>query len=138
MWPFRQRPVALKLQEWELPARVLTYAPNIKAAYHLREDLTDLFERDYTQAGATCAMRVWCKRVRASWLAEFEGFLGSIERWMDKITNNFQGRQTGGVVKGFNNRVTGLRRRYDGSFNVGRLFPRLTLDWHGYQRFGHT
>jgi transposase len=138
MWPFRKRPEALEPEEWALLERLFTCAPKIEAAYHLREDLTDLFDRDYTKAGATCAIRAWCKRVRQSGLAEFESFLGTIDRWMDEITNYFQGRQTSGFVEGFNNRVKVLTRRCYGIFNVGRLFQRLTLDLHGYQLFGHT
>jgi transposase len=138
MWPFRKQPGALELKEWDLLERLFTYSPKIEAAYHLREDLTDLFERDDTKAGATCAIRAWCKRVRRSGLAKFERFLGTIDRWMDQITNYFQGRQTSGFVEGFNHRVTVLKRRCSGIFNVGRLFQRLTLDWHGYQLFGHT
>jgi transposase len=138
MWPFRKRPGELAPQEWDLLERLFTYSPQIEAAYHLREDLTDLFDRDYTKAGATCAIRAWCKRVRQSGLAEFERFLGTIDRWMDKITNYFRGRQTSGFVEGFNNRVKVLTRRCYGIFNVGRLFQRLTLDLHGYQLFGHT
>jgi transposase len=138
MWPFRKRPKALEPEEEDLLARLFTYAPKIEAAYHLREDLTDLFDRDYTKAGAKCAIRAWCKRARQSGLTEFERFLGTIDRWMDEITNYFQGRQTSGFVEGFNNRVKVLTRRCYGIFNVGRLFQRLTLDLHGYQLFGHT
>ena len=137
-WPFRKRPGDLESQEWDLLERLFTYSPQIEAAYHLREDLTDLFERDDTKAGAKCAIRAWCKRVRQSGLAEFERVLGTIERWMDEITHDFQGRQTSGFVEGFNNRVKVLTRRCYGIFNVGRLFQRLTLDWHGYQLFGYT
>jgi transposase len=138
MWPFRKRPADLKPSEWELLERVFTYAPKMEAAYHLREDLTALFERKYTKAGAKCAMRAWCKRVRQSGLVEFRSFLGTIERWIDEITNYFRGRQTSGFVEGFNNRVKVLKRRCYGIFDVGRLFQRLTLDLHGYQLFGHT
>jgi transposase len=138
MWPFRKRPVDLKPAEWELLERVFTYSPKMEVAYHLREDLTELFERDYTKAGATCAIRAWCKRARASRLAEFESVLGTLERWIDEITNYFQGRQTSGFVEGFNNRVKVLKRRCYGIYDVGRLFQRLTLDLHGYHLFGHT
>ena len=128
MWPFRKRPGALEPQEWELLERLFTYSPKIEAAYHLREDLTDLFEHDYTKTGAKCAIRAWCKRVRQSGLAEFVSVVGTIDRWIDEITNDFQGRQTSGFVEGFNNRVKVLKRRCYGIFNVGRLFQRLTLD----------
>jgi transposase len=120
MWPFRKRPADLKPLEWDLLEHVFTYSPKIEAAYHLREDLTELFERDYAKVGAKCAMRAWCKRVRASELAECERVLGTIERWIDAIANNFQGRQTRGFVEGFNNRVKVLKRRCYGIFDVGR------------------
>jgi transposase len=138
MWPFRKRPADLKPPEWELLERVFTSSPKIEAAYNLREDLTALFECDYTKVGAKCAIRAWGKRVRASGLAEFESFLGTIDRWLEEITNYFQGRQTSGFVEGFNNRVKVLKRRCYGIFDVGRLFQRLTLDLHGYQLFTHT
>ncbi len=138
MGPFRKRPGDLTPQEWERLERVFTGSPQIEAAYSLRADLTNLFERDDTKAGATCAMRAWGQRVRASGLAEFESFLGTIERWLDEITHDFQGRQTSGFVEGFNNRVKVLKRRCYGIFDSGRLFQRLTLDLHGYQLFGHT
>jgi transposase len=137
MWPFRQRPGELEPQEWDRLERRFTYSPKIEAAYHLREDLTALFDRDYTSAGAKCAIRAWCKRVRQSGLAEFASFLGTIDRWMDEITHDFRGRQTSGFVEGFNNRVKVLTRRCYGLFNVGRLVQRLARDLHGYQRFGH-
>jgi hypothetical protein len=57
MWPFRKRPADLKPLEWDLLEHVFTYSPKIEAAYHLREDLTELFERDYAKVGAKCAMR---------------------------------------------------------------------------------
>ena len=138
MWPFRKRPADLKSPEWELLERVFTCAPKIEAAYHLREDLTALFERDDAKVGAKGAIRAWGTRARASGLAEFESFLGTIDRWLEEITNYFQGRQTSGFVEGFNNRVKVLKRRCYGIFDVGRLFQRLTLDLHGYQFFGHT
>jgi transposase len=138
MWPFRKRPGGLEPEERELLERLFTYSPKIEAAYHLREDLTDLFDRDYTKPGAKRAIRAWCKRVHQSGLAEFESFLRTIERWLEEITNYFIGRQTSGFVEGFNNRVKVLKRRCYGIFNVGSLFQRLTLDLHGYQLFGHT
>jgi transposase len=138
MWPFRKRPGTLEPQEWDRLERLLTSSPNIEAADHVRDDLTDLFDRDSTKAGAKCAIRAWCTRVPRSGLAEFERVLGTIERWWDAITNDFQGRQTSGVVEGFNNRVKVLTRRCYGLFNVGRLCQRLTLDWHGDQLLGHT
>jgi transposase len=136
-WPFRKRPQALASAEGDRLARLFTDSPKSEAADHVREDLTDLFERDDTKAGATCAIRAWCTRVRQRGLTEFESFLGTIERWMHEITHDFQGRQTSGFVEGFNNRVTVLTRRCDGICHVGRLVQQLTPDLHGYQLSGH-
>jgi transposase len=138
MWPFRKRPAALEPQEWELLERVFIFSPQVEVADNLRENLTELFERDDTKAGAKCAIRAWCKQVHESGLAEFESFLGTIDRWMDGITHDFPDRQTSGFVEGFNNRVKVLKRRCYGIFDVGRLFQRLTLDLNGYQPFAHT
>jgi transposase len=88
--------------------------------------------------GATCAIRAWCKRVRQSGRAECERVLGTIERWLEEITNDFQSRQTSGFVEGCNHRVQVLTRRCSGRFHVGRLFQRLTLDVHGDPLFSHT
>ena len=76
--------------------------------------------------------------MRQRGLAECERVLGTIDRWMEELTNDFLGRQTSGLVEGFTTRVNVLQRRGDGIFNVGTLCQRLTLDWHGSQRFGHT
>jgi transposase len=138
MGPFRKRPGALEPQEWDLRERLLTDSPKIEAAYHLREDLTDLVERDDTKVRATCAIRAWCQRVRQRGLPEFESLLGTIARWRDEMTHDFRGRQTSGFVEGFKNRVKVLTRRCYGIVDVGRLFQRLTRDLHGYQLFGHT
>ena len=43
---------------------MFTDSPKIDAAYNLREDLTALFERDDTKAGAKRAMQAWVKRVQ--------------------------------------------------------------------------
>ncbi len=138
MWPFRKSPEDLKDEEQELLERLFTYSPRLEQAYILREELTAIFEREYTKAGAKCAIRAWCKRVRKSELKEFESFLGTIETWLDKITNYFLSRLTSGFVEGFNNRVKVLKRRCYGIFDVTQIFQRLTLDINGYEKFGFT
>ena len=138
MWPLRKRPTDLTDDEWALLARLFTYSPKLKTAYNLRQDLTELFEREYTKPGAKCAIRAWCKRVRESGLEEFNSFLGTLENWLDEITNYFLERQTSGFVEGCNNRVKVLKRRCYGIFDVGRIFQRLTLDIDGYEIFGLT
>jgi transposase len=78
------------------------------------------------------------ERVRKRELKEFESFLGTIETWLDKISNYFLSRLTSGFVEGFNNRVKVLKRRCYGIFDVAQIFQRLTLDINGYEKFGFT
>ena len=101
MWPFRRAPGDLNDEERALLDRLFTYSPKLEQAYTLREELTEIFETDYTKAGAKCAIRAWCKRVRKSGIDEFESFLGTVDTWLDKITNYFLEGWSSGFVEGF-------------------------------------
>ena len=137
MWSFRKRPENLEAQESDQLAQLFSYSPSLEVAWILREELTDIFERDYTKAGAKCAMRAWVKRVRASGIQEFERFLKTLEKWFDEIANYFLEGWTSGFVEGFNNRVKVLKRRCYGIFDVKRIFQRLSLDIDGYEYLGN-
>jgi transposase len=100
--------------------------------------LTQIFERDYSKLGAKRAIRAWCKQVRNSGLKAFDGFLGTIDTWLDPITNYFLEGLNSGFVEGFNNRVKGLKRRCYGIFDVNRIFQRLTLDTKGLEFLGYA
>ena len=136
MWPFRKSPKRLKASERALLARLFMHSPKLKRAYVLREELTQIFEQAYTKLGAKCAIRAWCKRVRKSEIAAFDAFLGTVETWLDEITNYFLERLNSGFVEGFNNRVKVLKRRCYGIFDIDQIFQRLTLDTQGFQLFG--
>jgi transposase len=138
MGPLRQRPEARTPEDGDRRARRCTSAPKSEGASHRREDRTDVCERDDTKAGATGAIRAWCRRVRQRGLTAFERVRGPRERWRDASPNDVQGRQTSGLVEGVNTRVKVLTRRCSGMFTVGRLGPRLTLALHGDPRLGHT
>ncbi len=135
MWPFRKSPKALNDKEKQRLEGLLSQSPKLRQAYQLRNELTAIFERDYTKAGAKCAIRAWCKRVHKSGLEAFNPFLKTVETWLDKITNYFLERLSSGFVEGFNNRAKVLKRRCYGIFDVGRLFQRLTLDLNGYEQY---
>ena len=135
MWPFRKSPEHLKDKEKALLDRLFSYSPKLKQAYQLREELTQIFEGDYTKSGAKCAIRAWCKRVRKRGIEAFDGFLKTVDTWLDPITNYFLEGLTSGFVEGFNNRVKVLKRRCYGIFDVNQIFQRLTLDINGYERF---
>lgn len=135
MWVFRKSEAELKDEELKQLQLLFSYSPKLAKAHLLREELTDIFEKDYTKAGAKCAIQAWCKRVRKYEIEAFESFLTTLSNWLDEITNYFLERQTSGFVEGFNNRVKVLKRRCYGIFDVRRLFQRLTLDVTGFERF---
>ena len=138
MWPFRQRPEAVCEKDWARLEKLFSYCPKLQQAYWLREELSAIFDGDYSKAGAKRAIRAWCKRVRKNEIREFESFLTTLQNWLDEITNYFLERNSSGFVEGFNNRVKVLKRRCYGIFDVKRLFQRLTLDIQGYERFKVT
>ena len=135
MWPFRQRLEAVSDEDWARLEELFSYSPKLEQAYYLREELSDIFDEDYTKLDAQQAIQAWCERVRKSEIQEFESFLTTLQNWFDEITNYFLDRHSSGFVEGFNNRVKVLKRRCYGIFNVKRLFQRLTLDTQGYDRF---
>jgi transposase len=136
MWPFRKRPADLQPDEKTQLNRLFVASPELEQAYTLREQLTDIFDHDHTKDTATTAIKAWCQRVRTREIREFDGFLTTLDNWLDEITNYFLERQSSGFVEGFNNRIKVLKRRCYGIFDVKRLFQRLTLDVNGNQRFG--
>jgi transposase len=138
MWTFRQRPDAVSDEDRARLARLFSYSPKLEQAYYLREDLSAIFDGDYTKTDAQQAIQAWCERVRNSEIQEFKSFLTTLQHWLDQITNYFLDRHSSGFVEGFNNRVKVLKRRCYGIFDVKRLFQRLRLDTQGYERFRVT
>lgn len=138
MWALRKAPVDRTPDEQQLVERVYARSPAIKTAQELREQLTAIFDRPLTKRGAKRALRAWSKRVRSSGLTAFDRFLGTLDAWLDPITNYFENRDRHGFVEGFNTRVKVLKRRCYGIFNVERIFQRLYLDLDGYRLFAIT
>lgn len=137
MWPFRRNSDDLAVEEKELLDLLLECAPDLKQAYQLREELTQIFEKDHNKSSATAAIRRWMRKVQRSQLSCFDSFLTTLNNWMDEITNYFIARLNSGFVEGFNNKVKVLKRRCFGITNLTHLFQRLYLDLEGYQLFGY-
>ena len=135
MWPFRKSSKTINNDEQQLLKRLFAYAPKLEQAYQFCEELTQIFDKNYTKTGAKCAIRAWCKRVCNSSLDEFDSFLKTVNTWLDKITNYFLERLNSGFVEGFNNRAKVLKRRCYGIFDVRHIFQRLTLDINGYEQY---
>ena len=138
MWPFRKRTADLEVEEQELLKRLFTHTPALQQAYEYREQLTSIFDAPLSKDAAIRQLTAWQQEVRASGLNCYDGFLQTLEKWMEEISNYFLARQNSGFVEGLNNKIKVLKRRCYGIFNLSHLFQRLFLDLEGYQRFAHS
>ena len=135
MWPFRKRTADLEVEEQELLKRLFTHTPALQQAYEYREQLTSIFDAPLSKDAAIRQLTAWQQEVRASGLNCYDGFLQTLEKGMEEISNYFLARQNSGFVEGLNNKIKVLKRRCYGIFNLSHLFQRLFLDLEGYQRF---
>jgi transposase len=135
MWPLRKNHRDLTPEERLRLRRLFTYAPALKLAYTLREELTAIFDLPLTKAQAKHRLRKWCAKVRRSALSCFDSFLKTLTHWLDEIVNYFAARRSSGFVEGLNNKIKTLKRRCYGIGRVATLFQRLYLDLEGYRRF---
>ncbi len=136
MWALRKSPTDLSPQEHQVLKRLFGYSPALKLAYDLQRQLTAIFDRPLTQAGAKVGLRAWIKRVRKSGLHCFDPFLATLEAHWEEITAFFVTRANSGFVEGFNNKIKVLKRRCYGLFNRQHWFQRIFLDLEGYRWFG--
>jgi transposase len=135
LWAFRKSPADLRPEERQVLKRLWGYAPLLKQAYDLREQLTAIFEQDLSKAAAQRKIRAWIQQVQRSGLRCFDAFLQTLEHWWEEITNYFIDRASSGFVEGFNNKLKVLKRRCFGIFNLNHLFQRIFLDLEGYRLF---
>ena len=135
MWAFRKKPGELKPEECQALHYLFAHAPQLKLAYDLREQLTEIFEQSFSKLEAQQKIRSWIKRVKRSELKCFNDFLNTLENWWEEITNYFVQRENSGFVEGFNNKLKVLKRRCYGLFNREHLFQRIYLDLEGYRLY---
>jgi transposase len=135
MWVLRRNHENLTDEELELLDLLFECSPALQKAYRLREKLTRIFETNHSNESARRALRRWMAAVRESGLTCFDSFLGTLENWMEEITNYFISRLSSGWVEGFNNKIKVLKRRCYGIPNPTSLFRRLWLDLNGIDAF---
>ncbi|HJH25776.1 MAG TPA: ISL3 family transposase [Methanophagales archaeon] len=135
MWILRKDIEGLTVEDLEVLKWLFKCSPILELAYKLCNELTDIFEGDYSKSAAQRKINRWKKRVIKSSLSCFNRFLSTLDKWMDGITNYFINRQTSGFVEGFNNKIKVIKRRCYGILNVKHLFQRIRLDLEGYSLF---
>jgi transposase len=135
LWAFRKHEDDLDPKERVILNRLFAHSPALEQAYTLREQLTAIFEQPPYKNDAKRALRAWEAQVTESGLTCFDGFLKTLHRYWEPITNYFVDLLTSGFVEGFNNKLKVLKRRCYGITNLGHLFQRIFLDLEGYRVF---
>ncbi len=135
MWILRKDIEGLTVEDLEDLKWLFKCSPILKLAYKLCNELTDIFEGDYSKSAAQRKINRWKERVIKSGLSCFNSFLSTLDKWMEGIANYFINRQTSGFVEGFNNKIKVIKRRCYGILNVKHLFQRIHLDLEGYSLF---
>ena len=115
--------------------KIFKYSPAIKAAYRLTRQLTAIFNKKQRKESAVIKINEWTEKVKTSDVKCFDGFIKTLEKYKNEITNYFINRNTSGFVEGFNNKIKVLKRRCYGIFNIKNIFQRLFLDLRGYKLF---
>ena len=135
MWIVRKKESELTEEEKKVRDNLFIYCPALKKGYDLSNDLTDIFNENYTKAEGIEKIRQWVKDVEESSLTCFDSFTVTLENWLDEISNYFERRLNSGFVEGLNNKIKVIKRRCYGIFNIKHLFQRIYLDLEGYTRF---
>jgi len=138
LWALRKKPTDLTPEERRTLRLLFRYSPELKQAYDLQQQLTDIFDQHISPATAKTRIRAWIKRVAKSGLRCFDKFINTLGRWWQEIINYFANRDNSGFVEGLNNKLKVLKRRCYGLFNLKHLFQRIFLDLEGYRMFVGT
>ena len=138
MWVFRKRWEDLTEEQQVQLLMLFSYAPALQQVYILREVLTGIFNKPLTKAQAVIELNAWIVRVQELGLKCFDSFVGTLQKWMDEISNYFIQRQSSGFVEGLNNKIKVIKRRCYGIYDLGRLFQHIWLDVEGRRLFGYA
>jgi transposase len=136
MWVLRKSQKALTDNDLSTLDLLFQHSPSLKLAYTFSQELTEIFDQDFSRRQAQHKMKVWKKRVQQSGLTCFKKFLKTLGHYLPEILNYFLNRHTSGFVEGLNNKIKVIKRRCYGILNVDHLYQRIYLDLEGYARFG--
>lgn len=138
MWLFRKSWQSLTQEQQLTLALLFNHAPILKQVYILREALTGIFNSHLTKSQAIIKLNDWIKWVHELGLSCFDTFVGTLQAWMEEISNYFLQRASSGFVEGLNNKIKVIKRRCYGISDIGRLFQHIWLDVEGWRCFGYA
>lgn len=134
-WLWITNPENLTPQQRQELLELKDLFPDLGRLHDLREGLRALFEDHRIHRPATAAERFrgWIAAARASGLTALEKFCGTLERWLEEISNYFVTRASNGRTEGFNH---GLRSILWRAFGLRHFqhFRLRVLDLFGQPR----
>jgi transposase len=101
--------------------------PPLQQLADRRESLRQIFE-DRTIATAAAGverLKQWCREARELGLAALGSFVGTLERWMDRIANYFVSRSTNAETEGYNHGIRAILWRAFGMRNFAHFRARV-------------
>lgn len=135
LWTLRKNHATLEQEERQQLRRLFLHSTALHQAYTFREELTALFNHELSIADAEQRMLAWIRKVEASKLDAFDGFIQTLHNHWQSILNYFDQRITSGFVEGLNNKIKTIKRRCYGIRKISTLFQRIWLDLQGRERF---
>jgi transposase len=132
MWLLRYPPSELTSDQKRILKRLFNYSPQLKEAYALINQLTDIYNAPISQGTAKRRMKGWMTQVRNKGVTCLNAFLKTMASNMDIITHYFINRDNSGFVEGLNTKIKITKRRCYGITNIKHLFQRVFLDLEGY------
>jgi transposase len=135
LWAWRRSLQKRTPEDEAILRELFKYSPELKTAYYLSGILTDIFNNTRSKRSARWPMRRWIALVKGSGLECFDKFLGTLDRALEEILNDFVDRDSSGFVEGLNNKIKVIKRRGYGILNTTHLFQRLYLDLGNYHDF---
>lgn len=131
LWAFRKNPVDLKDKERSVLHTAFAHSPDLKTAYELRNEMTEIFEQTLSKPQAIAKFQLWQEQVKQSGLKCFDAFVKTLNTFQSPIANYFHNRANSGFVEGMNNKIKVIKRRCYGIFNICHLQARILLDTLG-------
>lgn len=135
MWTLRKNKNSLSSEEEKQLTLLFSYSSDLEKAYHLMNELTDIFDEDINKFHGKHRINSWIRKVQRSNIKCFDTFIKTFNKFKDEITNYFVNRRSSGFVEGLNNKIKVIKRRCYGILNKDHLYQRIYLDISGYSNF---
>lgn len=135
MWTLRRNKEALSLENKQQLDFLFSHSPELKEAYDLMNELTDIFNKYIDRFHGKHHINGWIGKVKKSKVTCFDTFIKTMQKFKHEIANYFVDRRSSGFVEGLNNKIKVIKRRCYGILNKDHLFQRVYLDISGYARF---